>query len=78
MASCKAPGIVPLIEPVPVGEEFAGGLAFVEKIGDVSFLVFYVDQIPPPEIGSAVERRICRRMIMPNDALDRMARMLAK
>lgn len=77
MASRAPPASIPLIEPVPIGEEFASGLAYFETVGDVTFLVFYIDQILPPELGAAREHKICRRIIMPNDGVARMRRMLA-
>lgn len=64
------------IEPVPINEEFISGLAYFEIVGDVTFLIFYIDHIPPPEFGSGRERRIARKLVMPNDAVDRMRRML--
>ena len=76
MASRSAPTLVPYVEPVPVGEEFVSGLANFEIIGDVTFLVFYIDQIAPPELEMVRERRIVRRMIIPNDGVSRMRRML--
>lgn len=76
MGSGQQPPGVPHVEPVPIVEEFTSGLGFFEIVGDVTFLVFYVDQILPPEFPGPRERRIMRKLVMPNDARERMRRML--
>lgn len=66
----------PTIEPISIETAFASGLAHVETIGDVTVLIFYVDEIQPSEMGGQISRRICCKLAMPNDARDRMRRML--
>lgn len=76
MATAKPPREIPHVEPVPIAEEFASGLAFYEKVDGVTYLVFYVDHVLPPEFAGGRERKITRRIIMPNDGVARMVRML--
>lgn len=76
MASRHPPETAVVTEPVTIDEEFVSGLAFFRTIGDVTHLVFYADQVQAPEIGGAVEHRVRRRLVMPNDAVERMWRML--
>lgn len=65
MASVLPPMAAPLIEPIPIAEEFVSGPAFLRTIGGEAYLVFYVDQIHPPDSGMAQERRISHRLWMP-------------
>ena len=64
------------IEPEPVAEQFASGPAFIKIVGDQTYIVLYTDSIQPPELGGTHERRISQRLILPNDAAERLARML--
>lgn len=64
-------------EPVPVTEEFVSGLGYFEIVGEVTFLVFVVDQVMlPAGPRQPRERRVARKMIMTNAARRRMRRML--
>lgn len=64
------------IDPTPSVEEFASGLAFAERIGDVTHLIFFVNSIAPPELGGGITARLTRRLIVPNGDVERMIRML--
>jgi len=76
MGGRKAIEETPATEPVQIREKFTSGLAFFKVIGDVTFLCFYVDEILPPQFAAAGARRIMAKLVMPNDARDRMLRML--
>jgi len=68
----EAPAPVPTTEPDPVNLEFVSGLACAELVGDIVHLVFYVDQVMPPELNCRRERKISRRLAISANAVDRM------
>jgi len=77
MVASKAPATTAaLIEPAPKPTEFISGAACVHRTGNVTFMVFYVDRVQPSELSHAMSREIAQRFAMPNDAADRLARML--
>ena len=76
MASIMPAAMPPLIEPIPITEEFVSGPAFLRTVGPVTFIVFYIDQIHPPESGMTTERRISHRLVMPAAAMHRLRNMI--
>jgi hypothetical protein len=66
----------PITEPIPIEPEFVSGPASVTRIGPVVHMSFYLDQVEPPELSSAICRHIRRRLIVPRTELDRFIRML--
>lgn len=72
----QMPTAAALVEPVPIDEEFVSGPAYVECTGGVTYLVFYIDQIQPPELECRRERRICKRLIIPDKGAARLVRMV--
>jgi hypothetical protein len=64
------------VDPTPTREEFASGLFCARQVGDVTHLIFFVDQIEAPELGFGISKRLTRRIVLTNGARDRMIRML--
>lgn len=63
-------------DPNPTFAEFASGLWHARCVGDVTHLIFYIDEIDPPEIGHHISPRLTRRIVLTNAAVDRMIRIL--
>lgn len=63
-------------DPTPTFAEFASGLWRAMRVGEVTHLIFYVDEVDPPELGNRIYARLTRRMVLTNRAIDRMRRML--
>lgn len=78
MGSIKEARPVSYTEPVPVDEEFVHGPAYVEEIGGVLYLVFYVEQAHPPELELGRERVIRKRIVIPREGGERLVRMLSQ
>jgi hypothetical protein len=64
-------------EPVPIDEEFVHGAAYVEDVGGVLYLVFYVEQVNPPELEIGASRVIRKRIVIPRQGAERLVRMVS-
>ena len=59
---------IPLIEPIPVHDEFCLGLARIEDLGSEARFVLYTDRVLY-EAGDQPARVVCLKVVLPLSAI---------